>query len=193
MTRTRIVQLLRILLPLAALVLLSTLFLFSSDKSDDAGLLPYAEVTPENIDQRPVIVAPTYAGVAEDGTEINMTARSADPGTEVRPGTIDEVNLTLKDPEGLQADLVAGAGLMEKDQLHLSDGVRMTTSTGWTMTSKTFLAELVQGRVSSKDQVDISGPFGDLTAQAMDLRRLPDGSQDHVLDFTGGVRMVYQP
>ncbi|WP_312525451.1 LPS export ABC transporter periplasmic protein LptC [Paracoccus sp. (in: a-proteobacteria)] len=193
MSRTRIVHLLRILLPLAALVLLSTLFLFSGDKGDDSSLLPYAEVTPENIDQRPVIVAPTYAGVSRDGTEINMTATSADPGNETRPGTIETVNLTLSDPQGLRADLVAGAGVMDSTTIRLSDGVTMTTSTGWTMTSKAFLADVTEGRVSSTDQVDIHGPFGDLTAQAMELRRLSDGSHDHVLDFTGGVRMVYQP
>lgn len=192
MKRTRIVQLLRVLLPLAALVLLSTLFLFSGPKEEGSSL-PYAEVTPESLATRPVMTQPTYAGVARDGTEIQMSAESANPGGQTGRSSAETVNLTLRDPKGVTTDLVAGAGEMADGVIRLSDGVTMTTSTGWTLTSKAFVAQLQEGSLTSTDQIDAQAPFGELTAQEMALRTLPDGSGQRVLDLKGGVRMIYRP
>lgn len=202
MHRTRIVQMLRVLLPLAALVLLSTLFLFSGNREDGESLLPYAEVTPETLAERPSVINPTYAGVARDGTEISMTAASANPATGTRGGslveaegssTIDTVAMKLRDPNGVVTDLVAGSGEIAGGIVELREGVKATMSSGWAMTSKAFEAELATGTLSTKDQVDVLAPFGTLTAQEMELRSLPDGSGQRVLDLKGGVRMIYRP
>ncbi len=202
MSRTRIVQLLRVLLPLAALVLLSTLFLFSGNREEGESLLPYVEVTPEILATRPSVIAPTYAGVARDGTEISISADSANPATGSGGGglvgadgasTIDKVNLQLRDPAGVVTDLVAGSGEIAGGLVHLREGVKVSTSAGWAMTSKAFEAELASGRLSARDQVDVLAPFGTLTAQEMELRGAADGSGQRVLDLKGGVRMIYRP
>lgn len=202
MSRTRIVQMLRVLLPLAALVLLSTLFLFSGNREDGESLLPYAEVTPETLAERPSVINPTYAGVARDGTEISMSADSANPATGTRGGsltsadgasTIDNVSMMLRDTAGVVTDLVAGSGELADGRVHLREGVKVTTSAGWAMTSSALEAELATGTLSTKEQVDVLAPFGTLTAQEMELRSLPDGSGQRVLDLKGGVRMIYRP
>lgn len=192
MTRTRIVGWLRVVLPLSALAILSTIFLIGKKPEVDP-TLPYADVTPEELAARPQVTAPSFAGVASDGTEVAMTAQSASPGQGDGLSTIEKVSLTLKGTDGLVADLVAAQGEMQGTRLRLAGDVRMTTSTGWSMSSAEFLALLDEGTVSSSHQVDVRAPFGDLTAGGMLLRRLPDGSRDHVLDLNGGVRMVYRP
>lgn len=190
--RSRIVAFLRILLPLTALAILSTLFLFSERKEPGRNL-PYSEVTAENIDQRPAVSQPTYAGVATDGTEIEMTANSATPGGSSGHSSVDQVNVTLRNPEGGTAHLVAGSGEMEGEVIRLGDGAKMTTSTGWQLTSKEFVAHTEAGSVVSKDPVEAIAPFGTLNAAEMELRTLQYGSKQHVLDLKGGVRMLYQP
>lgn len=192
MTRTRIVGWLRVILPLTALVILSTLFLLGR-KPEPGASLPYADVTPEELAARPQITQPRFAGVAGDGTEIAVEAKSASPGQQDGRSTVDEVRLTLTGTDGVVAHVDAQQGEMMGQQLRLADDVRMDTSTGWVLTSQELLAELDQGTLRSDSRVDVTAPFGELTAGGMTLRRTPDGTGNHVLDLNGGVRMLYRP
>lgn len=191
-TRTRIVHWLRVLLPLAALVMLSTLFLFST-KEDRPGLLPYSEVSPQNLSQQPQMIAPRYSGVAEDGTQIQMTADTVSANAGSGTGSISNVDLKLTDLAGAVSTLVARAGQMEGNMIRLNGDVLMTTSDGWKITSDEFVALTDKGTLTADQQVEVNAPFGDLTAGGLVLRQLPGDQKNHVLDLTGGVRMIYRP
>lgn len=190
--RTRIVGLLRVVLPLAALVLLSTLFLFGS-RPEPGGLLPYSDVTPDDLARRPVVTQPSYAGVALDGTEIEMKAASANPQDADGRSAMTGVNLTLRGTDGLVADLTAAQAEMHDDVIRLQGDVEVTTSTGWRLRSDAFRADTLAGSLTADQQVEADGPFGEMTAGTMRLQRQSDGSRDHVLDLNGGVRMIYRP
>lgn len=192
MARSRVVSLLRVILPLAALALLSTLFLFGN-RPEVGGGLPYSDVTPEELARRPIVTAPTYAGVAEDGTQIEMTATSANPQDIDGRSAARDVHLILRGTDGLVSDVQALQGEMLGDNIHLRGDVRMVTSTGWTMVSDEFTADTREGTLRSDRQVDVEGPFGTLTAGSMILRRLEDNDKNHVLDLNDGVRMIYLP
>ena len=69
MSRTRIVRWLRVLLPLVALTMLSTMFLFSRG-SDVESRIPYAEVDAQAAARDNRIVAPEYSGVTGDGAQL---------------------------------------------------------------------------------------------------------------------------
>lgn len=194
MARTRIVGWLRVILPLSALAILSTMFLFGK-QPDPGGSLPYADVTPEELAARRQITAPRFAGVSNDGTEISVVAKTATLGNGAGAGTstVDDVTLTLSGTDGVVAHVDAAQGQMQGQQLRLDQQVRMNTSTGWALTSDALVAELDEGSLRSDTQVDVTAPFGSLTAGSMSLRRTPDGSGNHVLDLNGGVRMIYRP
>lgn len=196
MTRTRIVNWLRVILPLCALVILSTLFLFSS-RPDTGGGLPYGDLTPEDLAQRAEIGQPSYAAVSIDGTEIEMTAESATPGRDGGRGSIARVSLSLRAVDGLVSDLNATGGEMEGDRIRLFGDVELTTSSGWQVTSQELIANTTEGTLVSPQQVDVAGPFGALTAGGMSLARTEagdgNGEGNHVLDLNGGVRMIYRP
>lgn len=192
MSRSRVVGWLRVILPLSALVILSTLFLFSS-KPEPGGSLPYSNVTPEELANRPVVTSPSFAGVADDGTQIEITAASANPTDSRGHSAITGVEMILRNTAGLVAQLNAADGEMQGEDVRLGGGVTMTTSNGWRMTSDEFRGQTTQGVVSTDGQVDVNAPFGDLTAGGMVLR--PDGEdgKNHVLDLKDGVRMIYRP
>lgn len=193
MRRTRIVGWLRVILPLLALAILSTLFLFSSRPDSDGSALPYADVSPQELAGRPVITQPSYAGVASDGTEIEMTAASVNPDDDEGRSQIAQVQLILRAADGLVAELTAGEGEKQGQLIRLAQDVTMTTSTGWRLVADEFLARADDGVVTSDRPVHVQGPFGELEAGGMSLRRMPDNPENHVLDLNGGVRMIYRP
>ncbi|MDQ7775933.1 hypothetical protein [Paracoccus aminovorans] len=191
MTRSRIVALLRVILPLTALAILSVLFLLGR-KPDPEASIPYADVDPRELAERQVVTSPSYAGVTEDGAQINVTGDEAVPGKD-GGGSATAVRMTLRARDGRAADVSAGAASLAGDQVRLGEGARMTTADGWVLTAPEFLASTTAGTVVSDDEVNVRAPFGELTAGRAELRPLGDGSGDHVLDLSGGVRLIYRP
>lgn len=193
--RTRLVRWLRVLLPLAALVILSTLFLFSRSPDSDPQI-PYAEVDAQKMAQDPRLVAPEYSGVTGDGAEISLTA------TEVAPqdggATAHDLRLDLRRPDGLTADVTAPEGAVGEGQIGLSGGVNMTTSSGWTMRAPRLDAATDRSRLVAEEGVEATAPFGELRADRMELTSPPasedeDRADGAILNFSGGVRLIYQP
>ncbi len=192
MTRSRIVALLRVILPLTALALLSVVFLLGGKPDPDA-TIPYADVDPREVAERQMATEPTYAGVTEDGAQLNITGAQAVPGAVEGQGTASAVRMTLRAQDGRAADISAGHAAVEGDLMVLQEGVRMTTADGWVVTAPEFHASRSMGTLNADAEVNVRAPFGDLTAAQMELRPLGDGTGDHVLDLSGGVRLIYQP
>lgn len=192
MTRTRIVRWLRVLLPLLALVLLSTLFLFSRH-SDTESQIPYAEVDAESMARDPRMVAPQYSGVTDDGAQIRLEASQADIG-KVQAG--QDLRLDWQRPDGLKADLTAPDAGVQGDTIQLRGGVQMTTSSGWTVDADQIDAATNRSQITANDGVEAQAPFGQITAQQMELKPKGEAGQDDgdaILNFSGGVRLIYQP
>lgn len=191
MTRSRIVAWLRVILPLTALAILSVLFLLGR-KPDPEASIPYADVDPRALAERQAVTSPSYAGVTEDGVQISVTGDEAVPGKD-GGGSATSVRMTLRTRDGRAADVSAGAAALAGDQVRLGEGARMTTADGWVLTAPEFLASTSAGTVVSEAEVNVRAPFGELTAGRAELRPLGDGSGDHVLDLSGGVRLIYRP
>lgn len=192
MTRSRIVALLRVILPLTALALLSVLFLLGRKPEPD-GTIPYADVDPREVAERQLATSPTYAAVTEDGAQINITGAQVMPGSAEGQGTASTVRMTFRAQDGRAADISAGHAAIEGELMVLQEGVRMTTADGWVVTAPEFHASRSMGTLNADAEVNVRAPFGNLTAAQMELRPLGDGTGDHVLDLSGGVRLIYQP
>ncbi|MCQ0969025.1 hypothetical protein MLD63_01065 (plasmid) [Paracoccus sp. TK19116] len=190
MNRTRIVRWLRVILPLAALAILSTLFLLSRKPGSEPAL-PYTETEPGEVASGQRITAPEYAGVTDDGAAISLSAARAIPAGDTTTDA-QGLRLTWRARDGLSADLAAPEAAMGEGRVTLSGGVRMTTSSGWILTAPEFRADTAESRIEAPSAVRGKAPFGDLSAGAMTLTR-EGGADDHVLNFTDGVRLLYQP
>lgn len=192
MLRSRIVHWLRVILPLAALALLSVLFLLAR-KPDPEASIPYADVDPRDVAARQAVTSPRYSGVTDDGARVSIDGAEATPGSGPGQGSAQSVRMTIRAQDGRAADVSAGTATLEGDAIVMANGATMTTADGWIVTAPEFHASRMAGTVNADHEVNVLAPFGDLTAQQMELRPLGDGTGDHVLDLSGGVRLIYQP
>ncbi|MGZ9809104.1 hypothetical protein ACXN5S_01445 [Pseudoroseicyclus sp. H15] len=176
----------KVLLPLIALGLLSTLFLFT--RREPAGEVPFAEVEAIAREQR--LASPSYAGVARDGSAIAIAAEEIRPDGEerfliVRPkGQLDAA-------DGTGLSITAEGGLLDvpAQQAELTGLARLITTNGYAMETDGVRADLASGRVESLGPLAVRAPFGELEAAHFSY----GGADAGKLVFSGGVRLVYRP
>lgn len=190
---TRLVLWARLALPLAALALLSTLFLFSG-KVDPTTASIYAKVDVAALVREPRLTAPEYSGMTEDGAALTVRAKTATPDAEGKGASASDVIAKIEAPGGMIADISAKAGQIDPSAgvISLTDGVSVQTSTGYRMATARLELATDRSRLLAPGAVQAEAPFGTLAAGAMELGRAgPDAPYDLV--FKDGVKLVYQP
>ncbi|WP_145104955.1 hypothetical protein [Cereibacter sediminicola] len=192
---SRLVAWLKIVLPLAALAVLSTLFLVARTiNPDDA--IPYAEVDVEGLVREPRITAPTWAGITSDGAALSVEAAEARPGqTAGEEGRAASLHARLETPDGAVASLVAATGSLDGEArlLRLGGGVELETSTGYHLTTEAMTAGLDETDVRSVGALEATGPAGRIDAGSMRLSEDPGAPGSYVLTFGNRVKLVYDP
>lgn len=185
---------LKILLPLAALALLSSLFLLSRT-NHNSGDLPFSFVELQERAREEIISQPRFSGASRSGDLISFAAQSAKPDAE---------NGHLAHASDLQAEIIlkngtvvtfeAGQALLDtRDNIaHLVGGVTVESSTGYVLQSEDLTAHMNEVGAETSGQVTGSGPGGQITAGKMLLTSDPETGDAHLL-FTNGVKLVYQP
>ena len=191
---TRLVGWLKVILPLTALAILSTLFLVAR-RVDPEAALPYAEVDVEDLAREPRMTAPTYAGTTEDGAALTLSASEARPAAEGTPAKAAGLRLELATPDGGQTELLAAEAVMDDAtrQVLMSGGVVLTTSSGYRLETAEVAAKLDRTGLESRTPVVATGPAGEIRAESMVLSQDNRTPGAYVLVFKGGVRLIYQP
>ena len=182
----------KITLPLAALALLSTIFLFSRS-ADDGERIPLSDIAA--IAREPRISSPTFAGVADDGSGVSLSAADI-RAIAGRPDSfaITSARLSMVAVDGLRIDLRAGTGEIDGTghSAVFSGDVLMTTSTGYTLQTPGARADLRAGTIESDGALTAIGPFGRLNAGRVLITADPEGKGMRLL-FDGGVSLLYDP
>lgn len=181
---------LKILLPMGALALLSTMFLFAR-QTGEAPAIPFAEL--DEMAREQLISAPRFSGVADDGSVIQITAQDAKPdGPDLNNLTINRPRLSLDAADGTSLEIFAGAGVIDNaEQTARLDGLaRLETSSGFTMETAGLVADLQTGEVRSLGRLEVQAPFGSVTAGAVSILVTND-SLGQQMRFTDGVKLVY--
>ena len=192
---SRLVALLKVVLPLMALAALSTLFLLS-DRIDPETALPFAEVDVEDRLREPRMTAPTYAGVTEDGSSIEVTAAEARPAQDgVKGQSALDVTGILTTPDGVVTNLVSDAAELPLDQSEVvfTGNVVLDHETGYRVRTEEMTANLQRTDVRSDVPVVADGPIGQITADTMRLTQDGAGEGGYLLVFNGNVKLIYQP
>lgn len=188
---SRLVAVLKLALPLLALVILSTLFLFSRG-IDPEDAIPYAQVDVEDRLREPRMTGAGYSGVTADGAAITLSAAEATPGAD--GGTASVLQGRLETADGAATDIVALSATIDNAtrQLELAGGVELRSSAGYLIEAAGFALALDRTWLESRGAVSAQGPMGQLTANGLRLDR--DTATGHyLLVFNGAVRLLYQP
>lgn len=198
MKRTRIVHWLRVVLPLIALAILSTMFLLSG-KGGEESSIPFTETEVERLAGEALVVAPEYSGVTSDGSELTLRAKEVSPGD--AGGGADRLQLNVRNNDGLSAELTAPDAAVENNLIILRGGVNMTTSSGWKLDAERIDTTTDRSSLTANEGVDAVAPFGKITAGKLDISPATSDSAENdannepgaVMNFTDGVRLIYTP
>lgn len=180
------------LLPLGAIALMSTLFLIARPRTVEDPSIPFADLDALARDEQ--VSAPSFSGVADDGSIVSITSRSARPGTGPGNGlTLEDVRGTVDAPGGRRITFVAGDGRLEAEagSARFSGPVTLDTTGGYRIAAGTLFVDLDSGRLEAEGPVTALAPYGDLTAGRL-VAETPEGGGARVI-FQDGVRLVYQP
>lgn len=188
MGRRRVVLWLRVILPLAALAILSTLFLLSRRAEPDAAI-PYVQDDGEAEARAPGITGPRFSTVTADGAVVTFRAGRFNPGQ--GGGTARQPVLAWRTRDGLRTTLSAGTGQQDGGHIVLGGGVDMALSSGWTLRAPQVEADTAASRLTAPGPVAVTAPFGRLDAGGMVLEA--DAGAGQVLELNRGVRLIYRP
>ena len=182
-------------LPLAALAVLSTLFLFSRSIEMSGSRLLDDDERASLIGQD-MIGEPQLSMVLADGAALTveaMRARSTDPGRQVID--LEEVNARLRTVDGMLVTLAGKEATLDFDgsDFTLAGTAEIGTGAGHLLAGERFTGRLDRLELRSSEPVTMTGPEGRLEAGAMSLTLSEVVSGDEVLVFSGGVKLIYAP
>lgn len=199
---SRMVAWLKVLLPLAALALLSTLFLFSRN-IDPTTTIPFTTIDLKERAREERVTAPEFAGTTDEGHEITFHAASARPdpdrGSRAFAETLDaRIQLT----SGTVITFTANGGIVDEqaDRAELDGDVVVQSSTGYTVHTDRLISGMRSVHAASPGPIEGEGPPGHFTAGRMLLTEA-DAADDNTpnadpplqLLFTDGVKLLYDP
>lgn len=191
-TYSRTVGALKIALPITSLVILSTVFLVSKRVSLDQPP-PFDELRLEELLSGEHITRPSFATMTEDGSAVLFAADRAQPRDESSGAYVAEtVRADISTPDGGRMTMDAPTAILDQDsnELEMSDGVVILTSTGYRILADRFVARLDETGVASAGEVKADGPVGTLTAGQMEMLEKEDG---YVVVFKDRIKLVYDP
>ena len=178
----------KIILPLVAIGVLSTLFLFAGRPNpEDALIVSDIDVAELADEQR--LGRPRFAGLLEGGQSLRFTAERAAPLADSTDlFTAEDVAIRVALGPGLEALLDAGTALVDMTAqtadlagcviIRRTDGLRLRTEQ---MTLGLAALSATSGAV------EVVGPGLTLDAAAMEV------TGDAQIHFNGGVRVLYDP
>lgn len=186
---------LKIVLPLVALGLLSSIFLLSRT-IDPTATLPFTEVDVTDRAREPRLTAPQFSGVTSDGALVTLVASDMRPSlTSPGSGSGTDLHARMTTPDGAVTDVVSDTGRIDTTAgtYELTGSVKASTSAGYSITSPRMAGSLNATELDATGPVQADAPMGRITADAMQLRPDPSSPGQYLLVFKGSVRLVYLP
>ncbi|MGK7753186.1 MULTISPECIES: LPS export ABC transporter periplasmic protein LptC [unclassified Roseovarius] len=191
---SRLVAWMKIILPLTALGLLSTLFLISRH-IDPTKSIPIAEIDLEQRAQEQGATNAAFAGVTRGGDEIMVTAETARPNPQdPRLINAEDVTAEMRLASGSVVTVTSDRADMHQSDLNASliGDVHVDTTTGYKVRTERLDARLDVLYAETPGQISGTGPPGDLSAGRMVLTGDEETGAAHLL-FTDGVKLIYTP
>ena len=180
------------LLPIAALGLLSTIFLFSG-KVDVTQSLPYAEHNVAEIIREQRITKPYFTGISGNGTEIALSAAYASPDAENADKlNITELSIVLQSGQTRTTQITAGLGTLDSTTqiAVVSQNVHIAAMPDFWVSTNTLTVDLKQGVAVAEGGFQGVTALGTINAEKMVVQMT---TNDQQIVFTNDVRLIYNP
>lgn len=185
---------LKVILPLIALGILSTLFLLGRGGDPDP-IIPFAEAEIQDRLRDRLVSGPIYQSLTADGDELAFrAAKLTSPPSQTGANEAEEIEITMNLTSGTTVTVTALNGRLDMaaDRTDLRGDVVITTSSGYRLTSDWMHTAIAALDVTSPGPVVGTAPLGTLNAGAMRLSS-GDAPESGRLVFTDGVKLVYHP
>ena len=193
---SRFVTITKVVLPLIAIGLLGTVFLFTNDDSLEGGFT-FSQTDLEALESGMRIDKPRMFGSNPKGDLYNFVADALLPDS-LDPSLIEALRLSgeIKYQTGEVVQITADKAefMLEGNQIRLSGGMLVVTSDGSRISGEGLLAELDSGKLTSDGAVTASGPLGNI--QAGNFRVELVGEEDEekqMIWFENGVMLSFKP
>ncbi len=193
-TRSRIVNWLKILLPLTALGLLSTLFLVSRT-IDTSQSIPLGRADLETRTGNQQITSPRFSGVTDEGHALSFVAQNA----RLHP---DQTERVLANVLTARIDMINGGEIVITSRngdvndasglAVLTGNVVLTSTTGYRIATEHLETQMRELGAETAGDVTGDGPPGKLDAGKMLMTTDTQSGDVHLL-FTNGVKLIYDP
>ena len=187
------IALLKVLLPLMALALLSTLFLLSRS-TDPMASIPFAEAEVNERIRDQQITGPFFSGSTEQGDQISFSAGKIGVADGNGRITANDVSAQIDLSSGARLVFFADLGEVDiaNDTSVLSGKVLITTSTGYIINSERLVSAMTSLNMESPDKIIAEGPLGTFSAGSMRLT-LSEKTKFTQMVFTNAVKLIYDP
>ena len=190
---SRMIAFLKVLLPLMALALLSTLFLLSRNTEPMASI-PFAEAEVNERMRDQQITGPFFSGSTEQGDQISFSAGKIGVADGNGRVTANDISAQIDLSSGARLVFFADLGEVDiaNDTSILSGKVLITTSTGYKINSERLVSAMTSLNMESPDKIIAKGPLGTFSAGSMRLT-LSEKTKFTQMIFTNAVKLIYDP
>ena len=190
---SRMIAFLKVLLPLMALALLSTLFLLSQNTEPMASL-PFAEAEVNERMRDQQITGPFFSGSTEQGDQISFSAGKIGVADGNGRVTANDISAQIDLSSGARLVFFADLGEVDiaNDTSILSGKVLITTSTGYKINSERLVSAMTSLNMESPNKIIAEGPLGTFSAGSMRLT-LSEKTKSTQMVFTNAVKLIYDP
>ena len=197
---SRVIAWLKILLPLTALAILSTLFLVARVVEPAQELL-YSDVDFAELLDQQMIGTPRYFGVTGNGVAVRLSAENASPDLDGQ----DSVNADRFRGHKVRAEIDIPDGdriYVYADRLNLDvseklatliGSARIESSNDIVLKSEEMRLVLDEASIFSDRRTEVSAPAGHIVADSFQMKQNEDSGSGFVLVFKGEVIMHFDP
>lgn len=185
----------KVVLPLAAIGLVSALFLVGRGREEPAEL-PFSEGEIAALARDQGILAPHYTGLTADGRALSLTARTALPRRGDRSVVdAERVTVDLETGDAGRVRLTAARAAIDtsRGEADLAGGVVIETAQGWRVVTEEMWTALERTDMESRGPATVTGPGVEIESGRLAVHPDPAAPETVIVVFMDGVRAVYTP
>lgn len=192
---SRLVAILKVVLPLIALGMLSALFLIQTE-DELGGEVVFSEGDIAALGSGLRVTNATFSGTTRDDDRFRFEAELVEP--DAAPPTRAEITglsgrIDFTDGRSMTLASEAASLDLAASRLDLVGAARVTTSEGYVLRAERIGVDLASGKLEAGEDVVTEGPPGTITSGTLEIGPPETAGEDRRIRFGNGVRLVYDP